>query len=37
MGVIPGMSHQIFHDVEKLMRTKLAHMREAGLRRSLAR
>jgi hypothetical protein len=35
--VVPAMSNQVFHDVEKFMRTKLARMDDEGLRRELTR
>jgi hypothetical protein len=37
MGVIPALSNQVFHDIEKLMRTKLGHMSDTGLDRTLTR
>jgi hypothetical protein len=37
MCVVPAISPQVFHDLENLMRTKLARMSDEGLRRTLKR
>jgi len=37
MGAVPALSTYVFHDLEKLMRTKLAHMSDDDLRRTLKR